>query len=293
MQRKLMLEAAVITMSRVEKSVDATGSIVLDIIDLSKRFGGVEALSDYCLQLSYGELLGLIGPNGAGKTTVFNLLSSVIRPSSGKIIFQGQDITNLAAHRFAALGIARTFQNIRLFRELTVLENVMAGLHKRHGVGLLATLLGLPIYRQAERRIQDKAQALLDLLDLADLGQQRAAELAYGDQRRVEIARALATEPRVLLLDEPAAGMNPRETDELVQMISTVHRDFQLTVILVEHDMRLVMGLCQRIQVINRGRFLAIGTPEEIQTNPAVIEAYLGTRRRKVSPLRRGRFRGG
>lgn len=252
---------------------------LLEVDDLCKSFGGVEALSGYHLRIAAGELLGLIGPNGAGKTTAFNLLSGVLRPSGGHIRFAGREITGLPAHRFTALGIARTFQNIRLFRDLTVRENVMAALHLRHGTGLLPTILGLPRQRRAERDIADKAQALLGALGLADLADSLAADLPYGDQRRVEIARALATEPKLLLLDEPAAGMNHGESAELVRMIAEARETFGLTVILVEHDMRVVMGLCQRIQVINRGQVLAIGSPAEVQKNPAVVEAYLGRRR--------------
>ena len=254
---------------------------LLEATGLGKRFGGVVALSGYRLRLARGELLGLIGPNGAGKTTAFNLLSGVLRPSSGRIVFAGRDVTGQPAHRFAALGIARTFQNIRLFRDLTVEENVMAALHGRHGAGLAATLLGLPAFRRAEREIAAEARRLLAMLGLERLAQHRAGDLAYGDQRRVEIARALATEPALLLLDEPAAGMNPREMAELVALVARLHRELGLTVILVEHDVKLVMGLCRRVQVLNRGEVLAIGTPEEVQGDPAVIEAYLGSRRRE------------
>lgn len=256
---------------------------LLEARGLSKRFGGVQALANYHLRLGRGELLGLIGPNGAGKTTAFDLLTGVLRPTSGTIRVEGRSITGLPAYRFAALGIARTFQNIRLFRDLSVRENVMVALHMRHGAHLFATVLGLPVHRRAEREIADKTKALLDLLGLAHLARRRAGDLAYGEQRRVEIARALATEPRLLLLDEPAAGMNLQETTQLVEMISRIHRDFALTVILVEHDMRVVMGLCRRIQVINRGEVLAVGSPEEVQNDPAVIEAYLGTRRREAA----------
>ncbi len=254
-------------------------AFMLEVVGLSKRFGGVHALAGYHLRLERGELLGLIGPNGAGKTTAFNLLTGVIRPSGGRITFEGRDITGLSAPRFAALGIARTFQASRLFRDLTVLENVMAALHMRHGASLAETLLGLGRFRRSERLIRAKAFDLLDLLGLAGFAGRVADQLPYGDHRRVEIARALATEPRLLLLDEPAAGMNPRETAELTETISQVHGELGLTVILVEHDMKVVMGLCRRVQVISRGEVLAIGTPQQVQNDPTVIEAYLGRRR--------------
>lgn len=268
-------------MAQGEQGISAAP--ILEVTGLAKRYGGVEALSDYHLELAAGELLGLIGPNGAGKTTAFNLLTGVTRPSAGRIRFLGQDITGQAAPRFTALGIARTFQTSRLFRELSVVENVMAALHMRHGPGLLPTLIGLPAFRRAERDIRARAADLLEQLGLARFAERRADALPYGDQRRVEIARALATEPRLLLLDEPAAGMNPQETAELVALIARIHRERGLTIILVEHDMKLVMGLCRRVQVINRGQVLAIGTPAEVQGDAAVIEAYLGRRRKAVA----------
>ncbi len=264
----------------MDAAPEMTGAALLEARDLSKRFGGVEALTHYHLRLGGGELLGLIGPNGAGKTTAFNLLTGVFRPTAGRILLEGRDMTGLPAHRFAALGIARTFQTVRLFRDLSVRENVMAALHLRHGAGLLSVVLGLPGHRRAEREIGGRAEELLDLLGLTRYARQRGGDLPHGDQRRVEIARALATEPRLLLLDEPAAGMNPQETADLVETISRIHAHFGLTIILVEHDMRVVMGLCRRIQVINRGEVLALGSPEEVQNDPSVIEAYLGSRRR-------------
>lgn len=252
----------------------------LEARDLKKRFGGVEALSDYNLILEPGQLLGLIGPNGAGKTTVFNLLTGVIPPSSGGIWIDGQPLAGKPAQAFAAAGIARTFQNIRLFAAMSVLENVMVPLHRRYGPSLLSTVFALPGAKRGEARIDQKAMAMLDLLGLARLADRRAGDLPYGDQRRVEIARALAGEPSVLLLDEPSAGMNPNETDDVVDLIARVHREFSLTMVVVEHDMKLIMRLSQQIQVLNRGQILASGTPEEIQANPDVIAAYLGNRRR-------------
>jgi branched-chain amino acid transport system ATP-binding protein len=211
---------------------------------------------------------------------VFNLLSGVLRPDAGRIFWRGSDVTDQPAHIAARRGLARTFQNVRLFPELSVIENVMAGLHMRHGEGVLTTLLGLPRFHRAEATIRRRAREIVELAGLETLGPGRAGDLAYGDQRRVEIARALATEPRVLLLDEPAAGMNPTETRAVVELIRRVHEDFAVAVLVVEHDMRLIMNLCRHIQVLDRGRFLAAGTPEQVQTDPAVVAAYLGTRRR-------------
>jgi branched-chain amino acid transport system ATP-binding protein len=260
----------------------ASDQAVLEAVGLARSFGGVVALQDYAIRLEAGDLIGLIGPNGAGKTTVFNLLSSVLRPDAGRIYWQGADVTDRPTHALARLGLARTFQNVRLFPDLSVIENVMAGLHMRHGEGLLTTLLGLPRFGRAEAAIRRHAHATLELAGLQALAAIRAGDLAYGDQRRVEIARALATEPRVLLLDEPAAGMNPSETQAVVALIRRIHEDLGIAVLVVEHDMRLIMGLCRRIQVLDRGRFLAAGTPEEIQADPAVVAAYLGTRRRSA-----------
>lgn len=263
---------------------DTTGPITqggtLEARGLAKRFGGVEALSDYNLTLEPGHLLGLIGPNGAGKTTVFNLLTGVIQPSAGEIWIDGQPLAGKPAQAFAAAGVARTFQNIRLFAAMSVLENVMVPLHRGQGPDLLSTLFALPGAKRREARIADQAMAMLELLSLGGLAERRAGDLPYGDQRRVEIARALAGQPSVLLLDEPSAGMNPNETAEIVELIARVHRDFALTMVVVEHDMKLIMGLSQQLQVLNRGQILARGRPEEIQENPDVIAAYLGTRRR-------------
>jgi branched-chain amino acid transport system ATP-binding protein len=262
------------------KAAGAATRPVLEAVGLARSFGGVVALRDYAIRIEAGDLIGLIGPNGAGKTTVFNLLSGVLRPDAGRIYWQGADVTDHPTHALARLGLARTFQNIRLFPDLSVIENVMAGLHMRHGQRLLATLLGLPGFRRAEAAIRARARQTLELAGLEPLASVRAGDLAYGDQRRVEIARALATEPKVLLLDEPAAGMNPSETQAVVALIRRVHEELKIAVLVVEHDMRLIMDLCRRIQVLDRGRFLAAGAPEEIQADPAVIAAYLGTRRR-------------
>jgi len=248
---------------------------------LTKRFGGLVALSNYSLALHSGEILGLIGPNGAGKTTAFNLLTGVLRPTGGRIRLAGHDLTNRKPEDFAVAGLARTFQNIRLFRDLSVWENVAVGAHRGEGASWLATMLALPGVRRSEASLRERAAELLRQVGLLDLLDRRAGDLPYGLQRKVEIARALAMRPRVLLLDEPAAGMNATETQALTEMLQKMTlqtKNFSLVV--VEHDMRLVMALSSRIQVIVRGELLAEGTPEQVQRNPAVIEAYLGSGRR-------------
>jgi branched-chain amino acid transport system ATP-binding protein len=253
------------------------GGPILEARGLVKRFGGVSALEGYHLALAADDLLGLIGPNGAGKTTAFNLLSGVLPPTAGTILIDGHDVTRLPTHRRARLGIARTFQNVRLFQDLSVLENVMAGAHHRLGAGLGSALLGLPDARWRERRIAQEARSALVAVGLAEIAGKRAGDLPYGRQRMVEIARALATAPRILLLDEPAAGMNPNETDALVAIIQRLHAERALAIVVVEHDMRLVARLCRRVQAINKGELLTAGTPADVLSDPAVIEAYLGT----------------
>jgi branched-chain amino acid transport system ATP-binding protein len=243
---------------------------------LEKRFGGIRAVCEYDVLVRPGELLGLIGPNGAGKTTVFNLLSGVLKPTSGRILLKGQDITGLRPDQNARLGIARTFQNIRLFQNLSVSDNIKVAFHMRRGKGFWSTLLGLPAQRRAERDMDGRAMEHLSQLGLSGLKNEMAGNLPYGLQRRVEIARALAAGPNLLLLDEPAAGMNPHETEELVEIIRDIHRRLNLAIFLVEHDMSVVMAVSERIQVLDQGRVLAEGPPEVIRNDPRVIAAYLG-----------------
>lgn len=251
-------------------------SVILNVEALEKRFGGITALSDYSVQINRGELVGLIGPNGAGKTTVFNLLSGVVKPSSGHIHFNGTGITHLRPDQKAALGIARTFQNIRLFKDLSVLDNIKIAFHMRMGKGLWQTLFHTSTYRHAESKMQQKSHEFMELFDLTSVKEIPAKNLPYGIQRRVEIARAMATMPKLLLLDEPSAGLNPSETEELVKILRKIHQVYELTIFLVEHDMKLIMTVCQRIQVIDRGRMLTMGTPDDIRNDLNVIEAYLG-----------------
>lgn len=244
--------------------------------NITMRFGGLAAVSGFSLGVPEGALYGLIGPNGAGKTTVFNVISGVLYPTGGLVRLFGVDITGLSPDGIAKHGIARTFQNIRLFRNLTVLENVLVGHHLRREATLGEALLALPRYRKEEAGMMSTATRLLQDVGLEDVAHYRASALPYGQQRRLEIARALATRPKVLLLDEPAAGMNPAETEHLMQLILDVRERFNLTILLIEHEMKVVMNICERMTVLDHGEIIAEGTPSEIQSNERVIKAYLG-----------------
>ena len=249
---------------------------LLTVSGVSHCFAGLRAVSDFNLALEPGELVALIGPNGAGKTTIFNLITGVYKPTEGDIVFGGESLVGQRTHRIVARGVARTFQNIRLFRDLTVLDNMRIAQYSEAPYGILAGALRLPVFGRKERQIHDRSLELLAAFGLAGLAGATARSLPYGQQRRLEIARALATNPRLLLLDEPAAGMNPHEAEALRHLILWVQREFDLTVLLIEHQMRVVMGAAQRIVVLDFGETIAEGTPAQIQSNRRVIEAYLG-----------------
>ena len=248
---------------------------MLELASVSKRFGGLHVLHDVNLNVPAGSIYGLIGPNGAGKTTVFNLITGLLAPTSGSITFDGQDLLRRRPHQITRLGIARTFQNIRLFKEMTLLENVVVGAYRHMDYGFASLLLGLPGYRKNEARARERALELLTWMKLDHKANDLADNLSYGEQRRLELARALATEPRLLLLDEPVAGMNTGERSEIMTEIQAI-RERGYTILMIEHDMRFVMGLCERIAVLNFGRIIAEGEPDAIRNNPQVIEAYLG-----------------
>lgn len=249
---------------------------LLKATKLSKVFGGLRAVSNFSVDIAPGELIGLIGPNGAGKTTAFNLLTGVYEPTEGEIEFDGKKLNGLKPFQITQRGIARTFQNIRLFADLSVLDNVKVAYHFHVKYGLLSSVLRLANYHREETEIEAKALKFLEIFQLAHKKDEIAKNLSYGEQRRLEIARALAVQPKLLLLDEPAAGMNPQETQQLMEMIRWIRQQFDLTILLIEHDMSLVMGVCERIYVLDYGSIIAHGTPAQIKINPRVIEAYLG-----------------
>jgi branched-chain amino acid transport system ATP-binding protein len=250
--------------------------VILETRDLTMRFGGLLAVCDFSAAFPRGSITGLIGPNGAGKTTCFNMITGFYRPTSGQVLFEGRSIGGLPPNKLCRAGIARTFQNIRLFTNETVLENVLIGRHLRQKTGWLQTLVFTPASRREAREMRTRCLELLDVVGLADVAQEKAASLPYGAQRRLEIARALATEPSFLLLDEPAAGMNPQESEDLMGFVRTIRDTFGLTILLIEHDMKVVMGICEYLWVLDYGQTIAAGPPEAIRSDPAVITAYLG-----------------
>lgn len=253
---------------------------LLEIKDLTKNFGGLAAVSNVNIALEENQLVGLIGPNGAGKTTLFNLITGVYEPSEGDVLLEADGKTHRLngqkPYAIADLGLSRTFQNIRLFKDLTVLDNVLIAMNSKNKEGFFSSVLRLPVFYNKEDKLKEEALKLLTIFDLQDKAENLARNLPYGEQRRLEIVRALATKPKILFLDEPAAGMNPQETAALTLLIRKIQKEFQITILLIEHDMSLVMDVCERIYVLEYGRILAEGIPEEIKNNPEVIKAYLG-----------------
>ena len=249
---------------------------LLKTTDLGISFGGLRAVDDVNIEIKEGELIGLIGPNGAGKTTIFNLLTGVYKPTDGDISINQISINKKTTPQIVALGVARTFQNIRLFKELSVLDNVKLAFNNSMNYNTFEAIFRLPRFWKEEKEVTDNALDLLDIFDMAEMANITAGNLSYGQQRKLEIARALATNPKLLLLDEPAAGMNPNETKELMNTISFIRNKFKIAILLIEHDMDLVMGICERLYVLNFGRIIALGLPDEIQNNKEVIAAYLG-----------------
>jgi branched-chain amino acid transport system ATP-binding protein len=249
---------------------------MLQVEQMTHYFGGLRAVHGYDLEITSGQIRGLIGPNGAGKTTIFNLITGVYKPTEGTVSFDGKDITGLPPHRIAAMGLGRTFQNLRLWRHMTVLEHVKMARYSKLGYGLVGAFFGTPQRQREEAESEEKAYSLLELVGIRHLADQIVTNLPYGAQRRVEIARALAMEPKILLLDEPTAGMNPEELIKMMEIIRRVHNELGLTIFLIEHRMKVVMDLCQIVQTLDFGEVIAEGTPEEIRDNPKVIDAYLG-----------------
>ncbi|MCQ1529879.1 ABC transporter ATP-binding protein [Lutispora saccharofermentans] len=249
---------------------------ILKTNNITMQFGGLTAVKDFNLTLNKGEIVALIGPNGAGKTTAFNMITGVYKPTKGKVFYKGNDITQLPPHQITKSGIARTFQNIRLFKDLSVLDNVLIANHLHIKSNVFEALLRLPKYKNEDRKMINKSLELLEIVGLSDEKNEKSSSLPYGKQRRLEIARALATNPELLLLDEPAAGMNPKETEDLTRFIKTIRDDFKLTIFMIEHHMQVVMGISERIYVFDYGITIAHGSPKEIQNNQRVIEAYLG-----------------
>jgi branched-chain amino acid transport system ATP-binding protein len=253
------------------------GERILDVRNVSIQFGGLKAVQDVSLNVAARELVGLIGPNGAGKTTLFNLITGVYKPSQGEIIINGRSTTGLSAFEITnTCKSARTFQNIRLFKELSVLDNVLVSSHRQIDYGFFSILLKTKHYRESELRIRKRAMDLLDIFGLQSCAEELAKNLPYGEQRKLEIVRALATDPKIIFLDEPAAGMNDEETAHLLKLVRFVRDEFKIGVLVIEHDMKFMMGLCERIYVLDHGQLIAVGKPEEIKVNPEVIKAYLG-----------------